>query len=403
MNLRRNRQTLPPIGHRSLFLHAWDLADEGIDPVLYSAVAAGLNVMCLAANYHSGWFLHPANFAHRAFMAESGVCYFRPDKSYFKESRLFPKTAVFGEKQDWMRQTGARAEKHGLRLVAWVIGTHNTRMGLKFPELTQRNVYNDSLPHALCPANDEVKNYLTGLCRNLACEYPVWGLQLESFGWMRFAHGHHHERDLVGLSPLEQELMGLCFCKACSKKGARAGVDMSMVRRWVKDVLEAAMREAPTRPRNHPRRIEELESKCPELKKFNIWRNKFIYSFITAIKKEALKGTECRLLLQTEFDPALAQVVDGFACGAYGKTGPETAIICRGAKHKLPSNWPGLLQCFIQLGAGVPANEGQLREIISSVQNAGCNGINFYNRSESPPKMLKWLANVLPDFSHENN
>jgi hypothetical protein len=401
--LRYDSKTLRGIAYRSLFLHAWDLAEGGSDKVMHSMSEAGLNVMCLAATYHSGWFLHPGSPAHRAFMAESGVCYFKPDKSYFGDSRLFPKTATLAKKRDWMRQAGKRAQKHGLRLVAWVIGMHNTRAGTKFPELTQRNVYNDSLPHALCPANDEVREYLVNLCRNLACEYPVWGLQLESFGWMSFAHGHHHERDLVGLSSLEQQLMSLCVCRHCSQKAARAGVDVLEVKRWVKEVLEGAMREAPDRPKNHPRRMEELEAECPELLKFNGWRKTFLNSLVTAIKIEALKATDCRLLLQSEFDPALADAVDGFACGAYGKTGPETLSICRQAKTRIPRDWNGILQCFIQLGAGIPANERQLREIISAVQNAGCNGINFYNRSESPPRMLRWLANILPAFACENN
>jgi len=401
-NLRRHREISRGIGHRSLFLHAWDLAGEGTGAVMGSAAEAGLNVMCLAATYHSGWFLHPGHPGHRAFMAESGVCYFQPRKTYFGKSRLFPKMATLAKKQDWMWQAGKHAKKHGLELVAWVIGTHNTRAGTQFPELTQKNVYGDSFPHALCPANDEVWAYLLQLCRNIACEYAVSALQLESFGWMTFAHGHHHERDLVGLTPFEQELMSLCLCGACSQKATRAGVDVAKVKHRVKQILESAMREAPNRPRNHPRRMQQLEAACPELQKFNVWRKTFLDSLIAAIKTQALITTDCRLLLQTPFDPALAGVADGFACGAYGRTGPETASICRQAKAAVPRDWNGLLQCFIQLGVGIPANEKQLRAIISAVRDEGCNGINFYNRSESPPRMLKWLANILPDFACEN-
>jgi hypothetical protein len=400
--LRRNPNNPRRLSHRSLFLHAWDLAGEGTEAVVGSAAEAGLNVLCLAATYHSGWFLHPSHPRHRAFMAESGVCYFQPRKTYFGKARLFPKIATLAKKKDWMLQAGKHAQKHGLQLVAWVIGTHNSRAGAQFPELTQKNVYGDSLPHALCPANDEVWEYLVQLCRNIACEYSVSALQLESFGWMTFAHGHHHERDLVGLTHFEQELMSLCFCGACTKKAKRAGVDVDVVKQRVKQILESAMREAPNRPQNHPRRMQELEGACAELKKFNAWRKTFLDSLITAIKTHALMTTDCRLLLQTSFDPALARVADGFACGAYGKTGPETALICHEARAAVPRDWNGLLQCFIQLGAGIPASEKQLRSIISAVRDEGCNGINFYNRSESPPQMLKWLANILPAFASEN-
>ena len=65
---------------------------------------------------------------------------------------------------------------------------------------------------------------------------------------------------------------------------------------------------------------------------------------------------------------------------------------------RTPAKWDGLLQCLIQLGMGVPESERQLAAIITAVRDGGCNGINFYNHSESPPKMLRWLENILPQF-----
>jgi hypothetical protein len=37
----------------SMFLHAWDLANDGVDGVMEWMSEAGLNTMCLAANYHN--------------------------------------------------------------------------------------------------------------------------------------------------------------------------------------------------------------------------------------------------------------------------------------------------------------------------------------------------------------
>lgn len=385
-----------PLGMRSLFTHAWDLADDGADNVMNWMNRAGLNTMCLAAVYHSGWFLHPHNSKHRAYLAESGACYFHPAKT---SGRLKPIVARMARRKDWLAEAGRRLEKHNLRLVAWVVGAHNTRLGLAFPELTQQNVYGDRLPHALCIAQDEVAAYLGNLCRDLARRYPVWGLQLEAFGWLGFTHGHHHERDLVGLTALEQELMGLCVCPACSQRAERAGINVSKVRHLVKSTLDDAMRAAPRRPRGHPRLMAELETRLPELRRFNQWRKKTAAALISRIKHEALAGTDCRLLLQSEFDADLAKVVDGFACAAYQKNPAQTLAICRQARTRAGRHWHGLLQCFVQLGMGVPQSRRQLREIIAAVQAGGCNGVNFYNRSESPPQMLNWLAAELPAFS----
>jgi len=44
-NLCYRPETSRGIGHRSVFLHAWDLAGEGADPVMQSAAEAGFNVV----------------------------------------------------------------------------------------------------------------------------------------------------------------------------------------------------------------------------------------------------------------------------------------------------------------------------------------------------------------------
>jgi hypothetical protein len=385
---------------RSIYLYAWDLVDDGADRVLEWVSNSGLNTICLAATYHSGWLIKPHSAKHRAFMPEDGVCYFHPHEPFLLpgKSRLSVKVAEMAKAKDCLEEAAKRLDRYGLRLVAWTIGVHNTRLGLACPELTQENAYGDRLPHALCPANEAVCEYLNALCRDIALHYPVWALQLESFSWMGHVHGHHHERDLVDLTPLEQELMGLCFCNACSKEANNVNVDIMEVKTFVKSILDVAFREAPRRPKSHPRSMCELESKSSEFRKFNLWRKEFSYGLISGIKQNALRGTACRLLLQSGFEPALARVVDGFACDAYRKNPEETSSICRAGEAAVPEHWNGLFQCLIQLGMGIPESKLQLQNIITAVRDSGCNGVNFYNYSESPPKMLGWLSEVLPTF-----
>ncbi len=270
-------------------------------------------------------------------------------------------------------------------------------MGLAHPELTQQNVYGDRIPHALCLAQPQVRHYLTALCLDLAHNYPLWGIQLECFDWMSFRHGHHHERDLIGLSDLEADLLGLCVCPACSRQARDQAVDVTAVKSCIRATLDAAFREAPDRPKGHPRAMSELEQRCPDLKRFNRWRKAFSDSLIADIKQESLAGTDCRLLLQSGFDAGLASVADGFASAAYRKTPQETLKICAGAR-RAAGTWNGLLQCFIQLGMGTPRSKQELAEILRAVRSGGCNGINFYNRSEAPPRMLAWVREVMKEF-----
>jgi len=381
-----------------MYLHAWDLADDSVDATLEWIRRADLNTLNLAATYHHGWFLHPRHGQHRAFMTEGDVCYFHPDPSSYRETKLKPLVSRTAGTRDCLAEVAKRLGPD-LRLVSWTVGAHNTRLGLAHPECAVRNVYGDRLPHALCPANNDVKEYLKALCRDLATHYPLWGIQLEAFCWMGLAHGHHHERDLVGLSPVEQDLMGLCVCPDCEQKAGRAGVDVSEVRVSAKDILDAAFREAPARPPSHPRSMAEAEAVIPELGAFRRWQQTYIKSLLTEIRKESLAGSSCRLLLQTGFDTTLAGVVDGFACASYHETAAATLRICEEASRSVRGEWDGLMQCLIQLGMGIPESEEDLGRIIAAARDGGCNGVSFYNFSESPPKMLEWLGRTLPAFS----
>jgi hypothetical protein len=381
--------------YKGLFMHAWDLHDDGADEVMGWMRDSGLNAMCLAATYHSGWFVHASNSRHRSFMTEGSVAYFRWHDELYRTTKLRPVVSGLAERTDWLAEAGRRLDKYGLKLVSWTIGTHNTRLGLEHPEHTQRNVYGDSLPHALCPADDDVREYLKALCRDLAVHYPLWGLQLESFGWNRYAHGHHHERDLTALTPLEQDLMALCVCPSCRRKASAADVDVGRVAEIVKTTLDAAFREAPGRPKGHPQAMADLEEKFVEVGKFNAWREAIATSLIRDIKQESLKGTNCRLLLQTGYEEDLAGVVDGFACGAYGRSPAETLETCRESSRAVPADWEGELNCYIRLGLGVPRDAAELRGIVEAVRDGGCRGLAFYNRSESPPKMLSWIRRAL--------
>src|ERR1041385_3880561 len=97
---------------RSLFLHAWDLADDGIDAVMSSIADMGLNTMCIAGTYHSGWFIHPHSAHHRIFMTEGSACYFHPQQTLYKDSKIKPIVAAICREKDWLAQAGQKLAHH---------------------------------------------------------------------------------------------------------------------------------------------------------------------------------------------------------------------------------------------------------------------------------------------------
>jgi hypothetical protein len=204
--------------YAGLWMFAWDLADEGLDTVLGWAADSGLTALQIAGAYHAGWFIHPHNPRHRAYMPEDGCVYFHPTPALYENTVLKPKVATVCAETDWMRAAGERLDRYGLKLVSWTVCAHNTRLGLLHPDCTVQNCFGDRYPHALCPANDDVRTYLTVLCRDLANNLPLHAVQLESPGYMGLVHGHHHERDLTVLTPVERALMDLCFCAHCTAR-----------------------------------------------------------------------------------------------------------------------------------------------------------------------------------------
>lgn len=387
-----------PLATRGLFLHVWDLQDEGVDRVLGWMRDSGLNQMAIAGTYHSGWFVHPRKETRRVYMTQGGVLYFPPDPKIFRDTPIQPAVADFAQKTNWLRAAGEKLDRYGVRMTSWTIGAHSTRLGLRYPEYTQHTAYGDSLPHALSIGHDAVRSYLKAICRDLAVNYPMYGVQLEAFGWMGVAHGHHHERDLTELRPVEQALLGICFNPQTIAKAKAKGVDAEKARAAVREVLDAAFREAPDRPPNHPATLADVESRSPDLKAYNQVRRQLATDLIVEIKQQALQGTACKLLMQSGYQADIAHVADGFACGAYGQPPEKVVEIVRRARAAVPAEWKGDFPCFIRLGMGVPASADQLRAIVSAVKQGGSTGPVFYNYSESPPKMLGWVKGALADL-----
>ncbi len=380
---------------RGLFMHAWDLHDHGADQVMGWMRDSRLKQMYIASCYHSGWFVHSHNSKHRSYMTEGGVAYFHPDEKLYRQTPIRPQVASFARNTNWLAVAGERLEKYGLQMVSWTIGAHNTKLGLLYPQFTQQNVYGDSIPHALSIGHDATRDYLKALCRDLALNYPMHAVQLESFEWMTWGHGHHHERDLTGLTPLEQDLLAMCFNPQTVAKAEAAGIDAGKAREVVEGTLDAAFRESPNRPKGHPRSMAELEAKSTALKGYNRFRAELVNSLIVEIKQQSFQGTTCRLFLQSEYQREVAQAVDGFATWAYGEPPEKVLATVKRAKKAIPSEWVGEFPCFIRLGMGIPSSEEQLREIVLALKRGGSTGPIFYNYSESPVKMLGWIKNAL--------
>ncbi len=378
--------------YAGLWMFAWDLADEGVDNVMGWAAESGLTGLQIAGAYHAGWFIHPHNPKHRAYMPQDGCVYFHPDERLYTHTVLKPRVAAVCRETDWMRAAGERLDRYPLKLVSWTVCTHNTRLGLLHPECTVHNCFGDSYPHALCPANDNVRVYLAALCRDLANNLPMHAIQLESPDYMGLTHGHHHERDLTVLTPLEHRLMDLCFCNSCVHKAEQKGIEAEQVRAGVRSILEAGMAGAPERPQGYPQTLDEVLLRLPELAAYQSFRQEIEDSLIGEIKA-AMQPSSAQLWLLGGYNAQIAAAVDVFNTGVYGQRPTQVLISARATKAPLQSRHE--LYVGIRLGLNSVTDAQDLTQIVQAVKEGGGDGVMFYNYSESPMTTLNWIKPAL--------
>lgn len=383
--------------YSGIWMYAWDLQDEGLDKVLGFIADSGLTAIHLAGSYHAGFFLHPHNPRHKAYFTEDGVVYFQPQIELFEKTKLKPKVAKVSKNVDWFTEVGSNLESYGLKLVPWIVCNHNTRLGKNHPDCAVRNVFGDVYFHALCPSNENTRQYVRALCKNLSSNYPLHAIQLEAISFMGMVHGHHHERYGTVLSPLEISLMSLCFCKSCSTGARKQGIYVDKVKKAVRKHLVAFFKHAPNRPFGLPSTMSQFLEKNPELEKFRAYREEVVDSLIKNIKKDLNSTSNTKLFLLSGYRESLMGVADAYTYSAYGKGPDEILRTVEEQRQKMPAG--EVLHVGISLGFGRIKNGEELQQIIRTIKIGGGDGVLFYNYSEAPITELRWIKSALTNQS----
>ena len=154
---------------KAFFVYAWDLVAEGPENALRKIQDLGANTICLASSYHAGKFTRPRAASGKIFFPDDGTVYFRPDPKHY--GTIQPRTNRLVEEIDFFKEWDKWND--GLQLKAWTVCTHNTPLGQAYPEYCVRNAYGDPYFYNLCPAFDEVQDYLRALCLDLASHDAV--------------------------------------------------------------------------------------------------------------------------------------------------------------------------------------------------------------------------------------
>lgn len=386
----------------AIFVAPWDLQDVGPRELFTWARDQGLNTIYLASAYHAGWFLHPHNKGHKAYMVEDGACYFHPNPKEYAATLLKPLVASMARDRDWCVEACEMARELGLKIFLWTVCLHNTRLGLLHPDATCRNVYGDSYPHALCPSHPDAREYVAALLRDQAKRCAPDGFLLEATHYHRGrTHGnlaggiagHHHERDGLPMPPLEQHLLNLSFAPTDLASAEKAGVNVARLTQQVREHLDAWFASAPRRETSRPNTLATFQEACPDLARYETLLHEQTETLIEQIKGDAaLRGTHF-------VGDSHRRAFDSVFVGCYNQAPSHCEAIIREASQRCQ---PGQRMIVgLRLGFNPPPSApaiNSLRQgcnISRAVADSGVEGMAFYFYGESPASSLSWIKPMI--------
>ncbi|GGV47766.1 hypothetical protein GCM10010495_76830 [Kitasatospora herbaricolor] len=206
------------------YAYPWDFTG---DPAAADrARDVGVDVVALAAAYHSTRAATPHHPHHRIVDAQHAACYLPVRRSAWSGRRLVPATAGWTGTPDSFRRARGALAAAGIPVWGWTVLTHNSLLGRANRDLTVHNAFGESYAYALCPQAPEVIEYCAMLIREVVVLGEVDGLVLEACGPMGVEHGGHHDKiEFAGWTTAQRQLLSLCFCRACRRSHLGAGVD----------------------------------------------------------------------------------------------------------------------------------------------------------------------------------
>jgi hypothetical protein len=206
------------------YAYPWDYIG---DPAAASRAATlGLDAVAVAASYHATRAATPLHPGHRIFEAEHGACYAPVREQAWRGHRLIPDLPAWDPDGDSFGNACRQLTAEGLQVEAWIVLAHNSALGRAHPDLVVRNAFGDVYPYALCPAAQDVQEYCLTLVEEIVRSGPVHGVVLEACGPMGIEHaGKHDKTEFATWDEARRALLSLCFCQACERRYAAAGLD----------------------------------------------------------------------------------------------------------------------------------------------------------------------------------
>ncbi len=148
-----------------------------------------------------------------------------------------PAPATWLDEADPFRAASETLIAAGIDVTAWIVLTHNTRLGEAHPDVAVVNCFGDSYSHTLCPRWLEVREYAATLAVEAVRDTDITGVLLEAWAQRGVAHGSLHDKTAGAWSPAAMRLLSICCCAACRLAWHDRGLDPSSVAGSLRDAV----------------------------------------------------------------------------------------------------------------------------------------------------------------------
>jgi hypothetical protein len=400
--------------HTSMYLHPWDVVDEGPRRVLGRIRSIGVENVNLATSYHSAKFLLAHNPKRKVIFAEEGVVYFKPDLGLYKNTILKPRRSQELGDIDVLELLLDSASEYGIGVNSWTVTFHNAAFGHAHPQLVIRDALDGLNYNHLCPNNPEVRNYHVALIKDLA-RYDLKAIMLESSCFPgSIVHGNHHEGSGIQIEPIISELMTACFCVHCAKRAKKSGLDLLKARKLVGRIIETGFR-MPGYVLSDAPFSETVRTPSVLTNDFNLLHD--LFSFQREVVDEVFAGAR-QALKDIGSKSKLYAIAPGNSSGGYlggrGSNGMNLhslSNIVDGIDFSVYVAEPELVYYLVKWAkfevGGCPLHVvlmpcypfAYTPYLISTEMKyaleAGADGLSFYNYGWIPTQNLEWVRNGL--------
>lgn len=220
-----------------IYIHPWDITDEGIDTCFDDLEhVCGLNELFIAAAYHASTFLLPHN-PKRLVRWDDGSVFFPPQHPRWQETRIQPVVGECVDTAGYLHRIVENARRRDWGVIFFTVFHYSHSTARAFPAGCCVDAMGERHRAYLCPAHPDVRAYDLAIVEELMSTYGGDGIRYESLGFNNWNYGIVVNKIDVPPPPRAQFLLSLCFCGNCLQRARDEGHDPLPLRREIREHL----------------------------------------------------------------------------------------------------------------------------------------------------------------------